>query len=141
MNLALLSGPLAPGHRLALLHLRGAVVAGLLALLLPRLAGRSANCATPSPRAGVLIVALGWRPRSGPISEPEISVGGSAIELGAGNTAPAVSIASDTPQPSLVAMALLHDPGPGSHGRSHGNESLPAVVLIWLAGVAFSPSA
>ena len=143
MNLALLSGPFAQAIGWALLHLlwQGAVVAGLLALLLPRLAGRSANLRyAVSCAALLLMVALGVATalRSYP-SEPA-STAWKAPALGSAPVTPtaSVNIASETPPPSLVVMALLHTtPGRVRTLVRTANESLPAIVLLWLAGVAF----
>jgi len=143
MNLALLSGPLAQAIGWALLHLlwQGAVVAGLLALLLPRLAGRSANLRYAVSCASLLlIVALGvataFRSYPGePARSAWVAPPSSSVPVA---TPAAVRLAPETRLPSLVAMALLHTtPGQVRTYVRTANESLPAIVLIWLAGVAF----
>jgi len=143
MNLALLDGPLAQAIGWALLHLlwQGALVAGFLALLLPRLAGHSANLRyAVSCSALALMVVLGvataFKSYSGTSPGPavtsspfvQVSVAPSAVT-------PVVSAA---PPPSLVLMAVLHTtPGQVRRVVRTANESLPGIVFIWLVGVAF----
>jgi beta-lactamase regulating signal transducer with metallopeptidase domain len=128
MNPALATGPLAQATGWALLHLlwQGALVAALLALALPLLAGRSANVRyAVSCAALLLLVVLG------------IATGIRSYETGS----TAAPVAGEG-MPAAPAMTPGSAPAsPAWPDRWQGvvdaaNDALPVLVVLWLFGVA-----
>jgi bla regulator protein blaR1 len=134
MNLALPSGPLAQAIGWALLHLvwQGAVVAVLLAALLSRLSGRSANLRYAiSCAALALIVALGAVTVLR--SYPGATTPAAAVAL----RPAAASVAGGPQLPALMLTALLRTPPDGLRAYVRtANNTLPMIVAMWLVGVA-----
>jgi beta-lactamase regulating signal transducer with metallopeptidase domain len=126
MNLAFATGPLAQAIGWALLHAlwQGAVIAALLAVLLAALSRRSANLRYAVLCAALaLIVALGVAtaircyPASPAISSAPQTV---LVDRAAGSAVPLAPVRSDAIR-VLVRAA---------------NDRLPAIVTLWLMGVA-----
>src|SRR5262245_38734854 len=132
MSWALATGPLAQAIGWALLHLvwQGALIAGLLALLLALLPGRSANL-----RYGVSCAALALLVVVGVLTGIRAYPGASP------------SAASPPATPALVPMPTVLVPLPAAGVATLrvdrvrdfvrvANESLPLIVSAWLVGVA-----
>src|SRR6267154_2497511 len=127
MNLALPTGPLVQAIGWGLLHLvwQGTLVAALLAVLLQLLSGRSANVRYMiSCVALALIVVLGvasvirsYRPATP--SAPRAS-----------------SLAVTLARTARLPVAQLPSPDRMRAITRAANDALPAIVALWLAGVA-----
>ena len=132
MNLELATGPLAQAVGWALLHLlwQGALVAVLLAVTTSLLAGRSAHLRYALSCAALLaVVGLG------------IATG---IRTYASADAPLASLApatlSTSPSNPVVASRMPAATTPGADRLGElaraANDALPALVTLWMAGVA-----
>lgn len=131
MTLALPSGPLAHAIGWTLLHLvwQGALVAALLAVLLSRLPGRSANLRYAlSCAALALIVAVG-------AATAERSYRGAIPPIAASSRSAPVTVEPRPGPPALTAMPRTHPDRLRAYVQ-RANDALPAIVTIWVIGVA-----
>ncbi|HEY6194022.1 MAG TPA: M56 family metallopeptidase [Candidatus Eisenbacteria bacterium] len=129
MNLALPTGPLVQAIGWGLLHLlwQGTLVAALLAVLLQILAGRSAGVRyVVSCVALSLIVVLGIA--SAARSYHVATAAAPAIQP----ASPAAPIA----HPAKLSLVRLPAPDRLRAIAGSANRALPAIVAVWLAGVA-----